>query len=69
MNEAQRDLLAKGLADIAKGLFIAAPIAMGAGKISILFGLSVMAVSVAIFNLGYAIAGDAQTGGDDHGTA
>jgi len=38
MNEAQRDLLAKGLADIAKGLFIAAPIAMGAGKISILFG-------------------------------
>ena len=34
MNDAQRNLLAKSLADIAKGVFIAAPIALGTGKMT-----------------------------------
>lgn len=57
MNDAQRDLLAKGLADIAKGIFVAAPIAMGTGKLSVGFTLTVMALAVGIFNLGYQVAG------------
>ncbi len=57
MNDAQRDLLSKALADVAKGVFVAAPIAMGTGKLSVGFTLTVMAVAVGIFNLGYQVAG------------
>ncbi len=42
MNDAQRNLLAKSLADIAKGVFIAAPIARGTGKITPWVGLAVV---------------------------
>jgi hypothetical protein len=57
MTDAQRDLLAKGLADIAKGVFIATPIAVLAEKISGWEGLALMALSIALFNIGYHIAG------------
>lgn len=58
MNDAQRELVSKGLADIAKGVFVAAPIAMGTGKLSAGYGLALMAISIAIFNLGFQLAGD-----------
>ncbi|ETW99881.1 hypothetical protein [Candidatus Entotheonella palauensis] len=57
MKDAQRELLSKGLADIAKGVFVAAPIAMGTGKLSVGFTLTLMALAVGIFNLGYHVAG------------
>ena len=57
MTDAQRDLLAKGLADIAKGVFIATPIAVLAEKISGGEGLTLMALSIALFNIGYHVAG------------
>jgi hypothetical protein len=57
MTDAQRDLLAKGLGDIAKGVFIATPIAVLAKKISGWEGLALMALSIALFNVGHHIAG------------
>ena len=35
MNNAQRDLLAKAFADVARGLFVGVLLAAGAGKISL----------------------------------
>ena len=62
MNEAQREIVAKGLADIGKGLFIAAPIAIGTGKLSPWYGLALLAIAAAIFNLGVSIAGGSDDG-------
>ena len=37
MNHAQRDLLAKSLADVAKGVFVGALLASGTGKLPLHF--------------------------------
>ena len=57
MTDAQRELLSKGIADVAKGVFIATPIAMLTGKISIWQGYTLMVLSIALFNIGFSIAG------------
>jgi hypothetical protein len=57
MTDAQRELLAKGLGDIAMGVFIATPIAVLAKKISGWEGLTLLALSIALFIVGYHIAG------------
>lgn len=64
MNDAQRELLSKGLADIAKGVFVAAPIAMATAKLDVWTGLALMAFAIGLFNIGYSIAG-----GNDHDPA
>lgn len=47
----------EGVAEIAKGVFAAAPIAMGTSKLSTGFDLALIAVSIGVFNLGYQVAG------------
>jgi hypothetical protein len=61
MNAAQRELLSKGLADVAKGVFVAAPIAMGTSKLSLTFTLVAMLSAVVVFVIAYVLAG-----GGDH---
>jgi len=56
MTLAQRDLLVKTLADVAKGLFVAAPIAWVTGKLSFVLTLGVMAVAVLLFICAYWLA-------------
>jgi hypothetical protein len=62
LNDAQRELLSKGLAGIAKGIFVAAPIAMGTGKLSVACTLTLMVLTIDIFNIGSQLAGG---NGDD----
>ena len=61
MNDAQRNLLAKSLADIAKGVFIAAPIALGTGKMTPWVGLAVMRGAIGCYRIAHdSLAGGAQ---------
>ena len=60
MNNAQRDLLAKALADISKGIFIGALLAAATDKLS--FYEAYLGVLFAVF---FYIAGHAVAGGKD----
>ena len=62
MNTAQRNLLAKTLADIAKGAFIAVLVALPTGKMHLWVGLLVAVGAVEC----YVMAHKLLAGGDHH---
>ena len=61
MNKAQRDLLAKSLADVAKGVFVGALLASGTGKLPLHFVLLGVA-----FACVFHIAAHVLIGGNHH---